>query len=70
MNIDSIRNKVYDLMNVSHTFMYVGMRGQNEKFDGKIIKVYPRCFLILTNDGFIKSFSYSDLAIHSLKIIL
>ena len=69
MNIDTIRNHLQELLYQDHTFLYLGTRGQNEKFDGKIIKIYPRTFLIETSFGCFKSFSYSDFAIHSLKII-
>ena len=69
MNIDTIRKNLRDLLQKQHTFMYLGTRGQNEKFVGKIIKVYPRIFLIETDKGVLKSFSYSDFVIHSLKII-
>lgn len=69
MNLQTIRSQLTSFLGEEHTFIYYGMRGQNEKFIGKIVHIYPRIFLILTNKGEIKSFSYSDFVIHSLKIV-
>ncbi len=69
MNISMIRKKLIDYIGDNHTFYYAGLRGQNEIFDGCIIHVYPRTFLVKTNNGILKSFSYSDFATKMFKII-
>ena len=68
MNIDIIRNLIQKEKNINHCFIYKGIRGQNENFTGRITKIYPRIFIIETNEGFVKSFSYSDFVIRSIKM--
>ena len=68
MNINIIRNSISKEQNIVHLFIYKGIRGQNEKFLGRIVKIYPRIFIIETNEGVIKSFSYSDFIIKNLKM--
>ena len=68
MNLEVIRGKVKDLFLEDHTFVFNGSRGQVEKFNGQVIELYPRIFIILTEKGIIKSFSYSDFAINHLKV--
>ena len=68
MNIDIIRNTIKKEKGVVHCFTYKGIRGQNEDFIGKIVKIYPRVFIIETSDGVIKSFSYSDFVVKNLKM--
>ena len=69
MNLDTIRNYVCSKINVYSNFISISNRNQYEYFSGKIIKMYPNIFIIVTEDGFIKSFSYSDIVIGSLKIL-
>ena len=68
MNISTIRSQLELLFSVRKKFIYTGSRGIHEEFVGKIIKIYPRIFIVSTEDGKTKSFSYSDFAIHALKI--
>ena len=68
MNIDNIRSSLLSYVGVSKNFAYYGSRGQNEKFSGKIVSLYPRVFTVMCDNGTIKSFSYSDFAIKHLKI--
>ena len=68
MNIDSIREKLNNLLNQYYSYCYYGMRGQNDFFEGRIIQIYSRVFLIETNNHVIKSFSYSDILINSIII--
>ena len=69
MNINMIRDKILSHAHKKHLFYYYGLRGQNEKFSGSIIKVYSRTFLIQTDKGVLKSFSFSDFATQLLKIL-
>ena len=57
-----------DLLGEEHVFIYNGSRGQVEKFRGHVVQLYPRIFLILTEKGLLKAFSYSDFAINHLKV--
>ena len=68
MNINNIRNDIEKHLGIEHKFIYKGLRGQDDIFFGMIFRVYPRVFTIITNDGLLKSFSYSDYAINLLKI--
>ena len=69
MNLNNIRKAVIKLQQNNFHFIYRGGRGQDDIFDGKIIKLYSRIFIIETNDGKIKAFSYSDFLIKTLKIV-
>lgn len=69
MNIDRLRSIISSYIDKDYTFLYQGMRGQNEKFVGRVIKIYPRTFLIKTNHGYIKSFSYSDFLLKILRVL-
>ena len=68
MNIGMIRMQLFNLMHKPFSFYYNGLRGQNELFQGSIIQVFPRVFLIETNNHVIKCFSYSDFATKTLKV--
>ena len=68
MNITTIRNYLLSILNQEHSFQYFGSRGQTEGFDGKVIKVFSRTFLVETKSGILKSFSYSDVILHILII--
>lgn len=70
MNIDAIRNKIITFLNVECSFLYCLGRGQYEKFDGYINKIYSRIFTIKADDGRLRAVSYSDYAIKNLKINL
>lgn len=69
MSVDIIREKLYKLLNEYHLFLYVGSRGIFEKFHGRIIRIYPRTFIVELDNGIYKSFSYSDYLVQTLKII-
>ena len=69
MNLDTIRNKLKTLLYQEKTFHYIGMRGQSELFQGRIVHIYPRTFLVETESHVLKSFSYSDFATKVLKIL-
>ena len=69
MSVDIIRLNILKYLNEEHSFIYVGSRGLYDSFSGKIITVYPRTFIIRTDTGIIKSFSYSDYLIKVLRIV-
>lgn len=69
MNINVAKNIVFKNLMVKNNFFYRGVRNQNEYFSGYINKAYPAIFTIITDDGKILSFSYSDLLINNLKIL-
>ena len=68
MNLDKIRNKVYEYINVPCKFIYKGSRNQVEEFNGMIVRCFPYIFLIKTEKGHYKSFSYSDFIIKNIII--
>ena len=69
MNLTIVKQQLEKEIDIVHTFFYCGVRNQTEKFKGSIVKCYPSIFIILTNDGVIKSFTYSDFIIKNIKII-
>lgn len=69
MNIEQVRKTLFSYLNQNHLFLYNGSRGVHESFSGRIISIYPRTFLILTDQGSLKSFSYNDFIIRSLKVL-
>lgn len=68
MNIDTIRRNILYNLNKKRHFVYYGCRGQIDDFFGEINRVYSRVFTILTADGNVKCFSFSDFAIKNIKI--
>ncbi len=68
MNLDAIRKTLYSIKNKNFYFVYNGLRGQNEMFNGKITRIYSRVFCVETDNRMIKCFSYSDFATKTLKI--
>lgn len=69
MNFTTIKNTVYQFYQLEKKFYYRGGRGQEEVFTGRIIRFFPRVFLIETSKGEIKCFSYVDFFVKLLKII-
>ena len=70
MNINYIRNKIFEQINIKHLFIYKGNRNQIEKFEGEIVKCYSRIFIIKLLNGAIKTFSYNDFIIGNLYYVL
>lgn len=70
MMLDSVKQYVIENVGLDHKFVYKGSRNQIEEFCGKIKDVYPKIFTIVLSDNRIKSFSYSDILVSNLKIIL
>jgi len=69
MNLDTVRNKISLYLGEKHKFIYKGSRNQIDEFEGTIINCFPSIFVIKTTNGVIKSFSYNDFIIKSIKII-
>lgn len=60
MNIESAKRKVSEYVGKKiKVKCYIG-RNKYEYFDGKVDKMLPNIFTIITNNG-IKSYSYSDI---------
>ena len=68
MNLDHLRELVSLYLLKECHFHYRGGRGTDDKFVGKIIKLFPRVFLVETKHGYLKCFSYSDFLVKTLKI--
>lgn len=60
MNINIIKNKIKLLQNEKLKIKVNLGRNKYEYLEGKIIKMHPNIFTIMTNKG-LKSFSYSDI---------
>ncbi len=43
-------------------------RNKYETYTGKIIKLFPNIFLFEEENGFVKSFSYSDIVTKTIRI--
>lgn len=70
MNILKIKDNLLERMNKKIDFKYNGNRNQIEKFSGKIIKCYKSIFLIELPDKTTKTFSYTDILIGNLEILV
>ena len=68
MNLNSVKDYIMSQVGISHVFLYLGCRNQNEEFFGYIDVCYPYIFTIKLNDNCIKTFSYNDFIIGNLKI--
>lgn len=69
MMINKIKDVVKENLNVPHSFIFHGVRNQNEEFTGRITAMYPALFIVSLDNGQIRSYSYSDLLISNLEII-
>ena len=70
MMLDSIKQYVIENVGLQHKFIYKGSRNQVEEFYGRIKDIYPKIFTIILSDNKIKAFSYSDILVSNLKIIV
>ena len=69
MILEKIKADVNNKLAIPLHFIYNGTRNQIEEFDGEIVGLYNYVFLIKVKEtNVIKSFSYSDILIGSLKI--
>ena len=69
MNLDNCKKYINSLIGKNYTFLYKGVRNQNEIFEGVIIKTFPAIFIIKTKDGKTLSFNYNDFIIKNIKIL-
>ncbi len=69
MTIDKIREYIDSNTSKKILFRVNGSRNQIEEFYGIIVAVYKSIFLIRTENGLIKSFSYSDVLIGNIEIV-
>lgn len=64
-----MKELVKNNLNVSHLFVYHGVRNQNDEFKGAITSMYPAIFVISLDNGQTRSYSYSDLLTSNLEIV-
>ena len=67
MNIDLVKKKLESNIDRNVIVTVYGLRNKINKYEGKLYKLYPNIFSILTVDGE-KSFSYNDYIIGDIKI--
>lgn len=67
MNLDSIKNMLSNKVGLNVIITVKGMRNKKQIYEGKIYKLYPNIFTIMTRNGE-KSFSYADVAIKDILI--
>lgn len=69
MNLDRVREKVLEHVGKHTKFIYKGSRNQKEEFMGVIIKCFSHIFIIKTDSGQIKSFTYNDFIIKTIRMM-
>ena len=69
MMINKIRERVRSNIGKKNRFVFFGNRNQVEEFEGIMSECYNAVFIIELFDKQVRSFSYSDLLIGSLKIL-
>jgi len=67
LNIDLIKKKVDSLKDYKLKIKINLGRNKYEYLEGKIMKIHPNIFTIMTNKG-IRSFSYSDITTKAVVI--
>lgn len=67
MNINIVKEKINRLLGKNVTLIFKGMRNKKEIYEGKIYKLYPNIFSLMTSKGE-KSFSYADVATNDIII--
>ena len=68
MNLDYVRKSINSLIGIRFRFKYIGFRNQIDEFFGYIDKTYPYIFTIIDDSGFLRSFSYNDVIVKSIRI--
>ena len=69
MNLDVIKNNLQKKIGLDVIITVKGIRNKQQIYEGKIYKLYPNIFSIMTRNGE-KSFSYADVAIKDILIKL
>lgn len=67
MNLDVIKNNLSSKIGSNVVVTVKGIRNKKQIYEGKIYKLYPNIFSIMTRNGE-KSFSYADVAIKDILI--
>lgn len=67
MNLDVIKNSLNKKIGSNVIVTVKGIRNKKQIYEGKIYKLYPNIFSIMTRNGE-KSFSYADVAIKDILI--
>ncbi len=67
MNLDVIKNNLQKKIGLDVIITVKGIRNKQQIYEGKIYKLYPNIFSIMTRNGE-KSFSYADVAIKDILI--
>ncbi len=71
MSIEKIKGFISENQNKTINFRFNGSRNQIEEFSGKIINIYKSIFIIeLDNVPITKSFSYADVLIGNLELLI
>lgn len=68
--LERVRKIVATNKDKLNRFIYRGSRNQVDDFVGIIIELYPSIFVIRLLNNQIRSFSYTDLLIKNLEIVL
>ena len=69
MNIDIIKEKIKSLIGKEVKIEQKCMRNRKEVYEGKVYKLYPNIFSIMTDRGE-KTFPYADFATKDITIKL
>ena len=67
MNLDVIKDKISKKIGVNVIVSVKGIRNRKIMYEGKIYKMYPNIFSIMTRTGE-KTFSYADVATKDILI--
>ena len=67
MNLDVIKDKISKKIGVNVIVSVKGIRNRKIIYEGKIYKMYPNIFSIMTRTGE-KTFSYADVATKDILI--
>lgn len=71
MNIEKVKKKVNEYKGQMLNFRFNGSRNQIEEFSGVIIGTYDYIFTVMIEESkFLKSFSYSDILIKKLVVLV
>jgi len=66
--IEKIRNEIKSNIGEEIRVTFNGSRNKIEEYDGIISETYPYIFILKSNDGANKSFSYTDVLTNILEI--
>lgn len=67
MNINIVKEEIAKKINCNAIVSVHGLRNRVSRYEGKIYKVYPNIFTIMTNNEE-KSFTYRDVITGEVKI--